>query len=322
MPGRPMDSDNIKHYRANFWWNLFDGGFFGMALGFASFMTIIPLFVSNLTSSAVLIGLIPAIHAVGWQFPQLFVARRVSAMRRYKPAVMFFTVHERLPFLGMAFVAWFQPHTGPKVALALTFLMLVWQGVGGGLTAPPWQSLIGKIIPSDRRGTFLGFQSSLMNLFSSFSAVIAGIILDKIGSPLDYTLCFLLACVALVVSYVCVGMTFESASEPLFTGDTHGQFLDNLVKILRRDRNFRWYLVVRILSQLAVMAFAFYTVYAVRHHGMSPLQAGVMTAVLMGGQIIANPLMGWLGDRRSHAVVMEVGAAAAMISALVAWMSP
>jgi len=43
-----------------------DGGFYGFAVGFASFTTILPLFVSQMTSSSLLIGLIPGLHILGW----------------------------------------------------------------------------------------------------------------------------------------------------------------------------------------------------------------------------------------------------------------
>jgi len=62
-----------------------DGAFFGLAIGFASFVTVLPLYVRTMTSSAILIGLVPAIHSVGWQFPQLFTARRVAKQKRFKP---------------------------------------------------------------------------------------------------------------------------------------------------------------------------------------------------------------------------------------------
>ncbi|MDO9303668.1 MAG: hypothetical protein Q7T89_19935, partial [Anaerolineales bacterium] len=89
--------ENLKH---NITVNLWDGGLFGVALGFASFGTILPLFVASMTTSALLIGLVPAIHSVGWQFPQLFTASHVSRLRKYKPNVLMMTIHERLPFLG------------------------------------------------------------------------------------------------------------------------------------------------------------------------------------------------------------------------------
>ena len=108
----PEVSHNLKH---NVFVNIMDGAFFGFALGFASFVTTIPLFVATMTESALLIGLIPAIHNIGWQLPQLATAYSVSRQPLYKSMVMKLTVFERLPFLLLAIVAWFIPVIGPKV---------------------------------------------------------------------------------------------------------------------------------------------------------------------------------------------------------------
>jgi len=72
---------NLLH---NFLVNLIDGGFFGFGIGFASFSTVIPLLVSQLTNSPILIGLIPAIHSMGWQLPQLLTAKKVSQLPQLK----------------------------------------------------------------------------------------------------------------------------------------------------------------------------------------------------------------------------------------------
>ncbi len=301
---------------------MMDGGFFGLALGFASFITIIPLFMNRLTDSAILIGLVPAIHSVGWQLPQLFVANRVSRMRRYLPMLMRMTIHERLPFLGMAAIAWFLPSIGPKVALFLTFVMLIWQGLGGGFTAPPWHSMIGKIIPPHSRGVFFGFQMAAMNLLLSGSAILAGILLERIDSPYDFSLCFILASLALIVSYIFLALTREPVNPPSQEEALPGAFWQKSLEILRRDSNFRWFLAVRMLSQVAVTAFSFYTIYAVRRHHMSEGVSGLMMGVFTIGQIVANPIMGRMGDRWSHPAVMKIGALAASLSALLAWLAP
>jgi hypothetical protein len=74
----PETLERDKNFPFNFLVNLIDGGFFGLGIGFASFVTVLPLFVSSLTDSAILIGLIPAVHVVCWQFPQLFTAHMFS----------------------------------------------------------------------------------------------------------------------------------------------------------------------------------------------------------------------------------------------------
>jgi MFS family permease len=307
--------------RHNILVNLVDGGFFGFAVGFASFSTIIPLFVSQLTDSALLIGLIPAIHSMGWQLPQLFNARQVSRQKRFLGLVLKMTIQERLPFIGLAIVAWLAPLIGPNTALVLIFALLVWQGLGAGFAANPWQSMIGKIFPSEYRGTFLGGQSAAANLMASLSAILAGLILQRLASPLDFTLTFILCSLSMAVSWFFLSLTREVEHElPPATGPEH--FWSALPQILRQDLNLRWFLLVRMLSQLAVIGTAFYTVYAVNSLGMDELTVGILTSVLLGVQILANPIMGWLGDHWSHRGIMAVGLLASILSALLAWWAP
>lgn len=311
-----------KNLRFNWIANLVDGGFFGFALGFASFVTILPLFVSTMTDSAILIGLIPAIHSVGWQLPQLMMANHVSRQKRYKPLVLLATVQERLPYLGLVLVAWFLPALGNQAALVLTFGLLIWQGLGAGFTATAWQSMIGKIIPSEQRTTFFGSQSAVANLLSSLGAVLAGLILERTGNHHGFVISFILACVGMLLSWLALAQTREPEHIPQEFSSTRSGYWKSLGAILRRDRNFRGYLAARILSQLAIMGFAFYTVYVVRQHGMSVVEVGVMTGVYLGAQIAANPVMGWMADRWSRRSLMEVGVLAAVFSGGLAWWAP
>ncbi len=307
---------NLRHNLAV---NIVDGAFFGLGLGFASFVTILPLFVSTLTSSAILIGLIPAIHNMGWQLPQLLTANRVARLSRYKPMTMMMTINERVPFFGLALVAWFLPTLDRSAALGITFALLIWQGLGGGLTANAWQSMISKIIPPRQRGTFFGSQSAAANLLASGSAVAAGLVLERLGSPFGFTVCFLSACAAMTVSWFCMNATREPAIKPENVPESQRDFWKGIGAILRRDRDFRWFLIARMLAQVAMIGFAFYIVYIVRRFGVDAALAGVMTGVLMATQIAANPILGWLGDRSSHRFVMEIGALTAAMGAAIAW---
>lgn len=315
-----MNVKNPKDLKFNFTVNILDGGFFGAGLGFASFITIIPLYVSQLTDSAVLIGLIPAIHAVGWQLPQLFTAPRISKLSLYKPMALVMTIIERVPFLGLAIVAWFSPQIGVKWSLILTFILLTLQGFGGGLTANAWQSLMAKVIPVKLHGTFFGVQSSALNLFSAFAAILAGLVLSFYWYPLDFTLCFILAFVAMVISFIFLALTKEkriSFSQPVTEGSQ--KFSHKLRSILQEDRDFRWYLVSRMLTQFATMGFAFYTIYAVREFGVDERLIGIMTGILLFTEVIMNPIMGWIGDRRGHLITLQLGIVATIASVLLAW---
>src|SRR5512133_2733667 len=185
-----MEAVERKNLKLNYIVNTLDGAFFGWGIGFASFSTVIPLFIHTMTDSAMLIGLITAVHVMGWQIPQLLVAQSVSRLNRYKPTVMWMTIHERVPFLGLALIALFYQQLRPALAITLTFLMLAWQGLGAGFTANAWQNMIGKVIPPDYLATFFGLQNSAANLLSSGAAVAAGIIIERRVFPDNFSLCF------------------------------------------------------------------------------------------------------------------------------------
>jgi len=317
-----IDQQIRKQLKFNVIISMADAAFFGIGWGFGSFGTVIPLFFAQMTNSAILIGLIPAIHAVGWQIPQLFTAGWVSRMRRYKPAVMLMTIHERVPYLGLMLAAWLLPILGSKVVLPLAFFMLVWQGLGAGFTATPWQSMIAKIIPPDSHGTFFGSQAAVANVLISFSAVGAGYLLDILNSPLDFMLCFFITSVTLAGSYFFISLTREPEdTEKVMLPENHN-FWKGARAILRRDANFRWFLAFRIVYQFATMGFAFYIVYGLRAFNMSPITAGYLTAALTVAQTIANVGMGWLADRLGHRSMLIAGALAVALSSWAAWAAP
>ena len=256
----PIDQEIRNHLRHNFIVNLFDGGFFGFAIGLSSFTAFIPIFVNRMTSSAILIGLVPALHNVGWQFPQLFTAGWTSRLIRFKPAVVILTIFERLPFLGLAIVAWFLPALGKQNTLILTFLLLTCQGISGGLTANPWTSMIGKIMPTELRGTFFGAQSSAANALASVGAIMAGLILNKVSDRHDFSILFMLSTLLLVVSWFFLASTKEPVDENKVIPETKQPFWRGTRTIIKKDSNFRWFLAGRLFSQFASMGFAFYII--------------------------------------------------------------
>jgi len=306
---------NLKH---NIIFNIGDGAFFGFAVGFASFTTVIPLFVATMTNSAALIGLIPAIHNMGWQLPQLFIAKRLMKMERLKPFVLRNTIHERAPILALAFVGLLLPFIGPTLGLIATFGILIWQGLGAGITANAWQIMISKLIPGDMRATFFGGQSAAANLLASIGAVLAGVLLKTIAPPWDFASCFFVAGALYTISWFFLKQTREPATY-VQPDPVHLQPLwRDVIDILKTDLQFRNFLMGRFISQFGMMAFAFYTVFAVKILGMSTIVVGVMTSILMVTQVIANPLLGRIADKWSRKWVLVLGSAAAVLSAILA----
>jgi MFS family permease len=194
--------------------------------------------------------------------------------------------------------------------------------LGGGFTANSWTSMISKIIPPDSRGTFFGTQAAVANLFISGAAVGAGYLLDWLDSPFDFTACFLIAALFFSFSWFALALTREPADHDKVVEENPLPFWHGAGRILKRDRNFDWFLTARTLSQFATMGFAFYIVYALRRFQMNEVTAGYLTATLTISQTVANAGMGWLGDRVGHRLMLILGAAAATFSSFLAWIAP
>jgi MFS family permease len=117
----------------------------------------------------------------------------------------------------------------------LTFGLLIWQGLGGGFTATAWQSMIGKIMPVNRRGIFFGAQSAAANLGGSLSAIMAGLLLERLAAPVNFTICFLLAGIAMMISWVFLAQTREPESSAAGSTPTSSAFRGHFRAILQRD---------------------------------------------------------------------------------------
>jgi MFS family permease len=306
----------------NYLLNVLDGGFFGLAMGFASFTTVIPLFLNTLTHSALLIGLIPAIRSMGYQLPPLFMAGSVSRQKYFKPMILRNTIHERIPFLFLALIAWFSPQLGRETSVLLVFICIIWQGLGGGITANPLQNLVARIFPSQVRGTVIGAQSAANNLFSSGSALVGGIVLTALPVPYNYAACFLIASFWLASSYLCLANLKEpqQAEDDIYQAPPPVK--ERILGILKEDAPFRSFVATKMLAQFAMLASAFYMIYAVRHLAMDTTTAGIMTGVLFITQVVANPVIGYISDRWSRKGVLEIGGVALILGPLLAWLAP
>ena len=182
--------------------------------------------------------------------------------------------------------------------------------------------MISKIIPTETRGTFFGTQAAVANLFISAAAVGAGYLLDWFDSPFNFMVCFLIASLFFTFSWFALALTREPADYDKVIEENPLPFWHGAGRILKRDKNFNWFLTARTLSQFATMGFSFYIVYALRRFQMDAVTAGYLTATLTIAQTVANAGMGWLGDRVGHRLMLVIGAASATFSSLLAWLAP
>ncbi|MCU0512997.1 MAG: MFS transporter [Anaerolineae bacterium] len=304
-----------KHFRHNFIVNLADGSFFGLAMGCASAVTILPLFIAHFTDSTILIGLIGSIHMIGSQLPQILMIGKVARLERYQPLALIITTHERLPFLGLTLLALLSPQLPAGVVVALCYGLFIWHSLGSGFAATPYQSMIGKIFPERRRGMFLGAQMAGYSLLSGLGAVLAGVWLQQLPHPANYAVCFFSASLALAVSWFFLARAREPRhSVPAAAATTTMLPWARLRHLWRSSASFRRFVLARMVAQGTLVTLSFLAIYSTRHLKLGEQSLGLLTGLLFFMQIIGALLGGWLGDRAGHRLVL-VGGACAMAAA-------
>jgi len=310
-----FDRQVERHLRWNFRVNLIDAIFYSLGLNLVSQATIMPLLVSELTDSKVLIGLIPATYRVSYLLPQILTANYTERLRVNKPFVLLLgSVGERLPYLLIGLAVWGLASPAPAWALGLFFLLWATTAASNGTVTPAWYSMIAKVIPVQRRGLWSGLGRGLGALLAIGGAKLSEYILVGWPFPANYAICFVLAFLAVMISFAGLALTREPASPTVKPRTSQWEYLRRLPALLRQDRNYVRYLIARTVANLGSMAAGFFMVYGKESIPGALEQVGTLTAILVGSQAAMNVVWGLVGDRMGHKVVL-VGAAAAMAAA-------
>lgn len=300
-----------------------DYGLFLVAMSFASPSTILPAFAASLGASNVVIGAIPAVMTLGWFLPPLFAAAHTETLHRKLPYVLRYTIWERVPFVVLAAAAMWLAPVQPGATLGVLLVMLVViTGIGGMLT-PAWMDIVGRAVPVTIRGRFFALTAVAAAAVGLAGSALITEIFARVPAPASYALCFACAALAMLASFVALALVREPAAS--VTPSAHpglGAYLRRVPRLLRRDPNLRWFLVVRWLSITGSMASGFYVVYALRAWSAPATMLGVFTALLLTGSIAGLLALGVLADRAGHRLVIMTGITAALVANVTALVAP
>jgi MFS family permease len=318
-----LEQQAAANYNWNFLWNVGDGVFFWFGLSFISATTILPLFVSKLSSNEFWIALLGVLSAASWYLPQLLTAGGTERLARKKPVVINVGfILERLPLWFLPLAALAAPYS-PTLALIIFFVAYAWHGLGAGAIAPAWSDMIARCFPVSKRAWFFGFTAFIGTGIGILGAAFSSWMLVNYEFPYNFVYSFALAALAITISWVSLAMTREPIKAPspnLARGS--GASRQKIKAIVRGDHNFRNFLVARFLINVGRMGAGFLTVAAIFYWDVSDATVGWYTAALFLGQTIGNLAAGVIADRRGHKLTLIIGQWMAIIGFGMAWLAP
>jgi MFS family permease len=92
--------------------------------------------------------------------------------------------------------------------------------------------------------------------------------------------------------------------------------------VLKKDANFRSYIISQMVINLGGMAWGFLAVYALKRWDLSDGRVSMYNAWLLGGQAVGNLIFGALADRKGYKIVMELSVILAILSLIMTFLAP
>ncbi|MGB9682862.1 MAG: MFS transporter [bacterium] len=295
-----------RQNKINFILGFTQSGLWGLALTFSSITTVIPAFLQKLGASNIEIGLIPSLVNLGFTFPSILSAPIVERTNSVKRFVITVTWLERLPYLFLAILSFSIGLSNPRLAIYTTLALIGMANFGTGFIMPGWMDFVARIIPITSRGKFIAIGNGLGGVLGIVGAEMVGRILNIYPFPKNFSLCFSITMIILIVAYL-VLLFIKEPSHERSNRNNYRNYFPEIPKIIKKDRNFKNYVLARIILSFGGIGIAFYTVYAVSRFSLPDSVIGVFTMFLVGAQPLANILWGPLADRVGHKYVLLGG---------------
>lgn len=282
--------------------------FFYLGMVFASITTVLPGFVSHLTSSAILIGLVLTLAEGAWRLPQLLVAYWLSPKQRKKSYLTRAAIISRPAYLLVAVALWAGIVRWPSVTIVVFFLLHFILYAALSIDSLVWWDVFAKAIPLHRRGRVLGMSTAVQGVLSIGAGGVVVLVLGSRGPsfPGNYALLFALSSLCLLVSLSFWLLVREPVEVSPVRRLSWKSFVRSVITVVQKDRAFRRFLGLRLLAGFEGLALGFYVLFALRVLELPGSMIGVFAVVQTAGAVIGGVLFGWIAERFGNHRVIQI----------------
>ena len=310
--------------RRNYWLGVANGVVHRGVETFTEPYVVLTYFVSLLTSSKFLIGLVAPIRLGGWFLPQLLISEFVQRQERKLPLYRVLMVWRVVSWAVLVATLWFvQDRAALLVAFLVIFTATRLADGAGGLC---FMDMVGKVIPPRRRGAFFSTRRLLGGIVALVASGIVGWALAKgpvWGFPREFALLFSLFLAGTAISL----FVFTLVDEPAEKVTSHHIGMAAQMRRARRliadNRTYGRFLLARVLMVIADMAIPFYIIFARESLGAPASLVGVYLIVMLLAGLVVNVWAGRASDRRGNRYLLLVacllGLASPILALLMGW---
>jgi len=271
--------------------------------------SVLTLFVKEVSGSTFLASLMPTLRYFGWLAPQFVVAGHLQRFRRFVPVTLVFESFRFVLYLAIAAVAGLFGLTRPMLTMAVFFGLFAITRVAAGSSAVARTELVARMVPSEERASVI----SARRLSGGVAGFLAGLLVRFVLServlvpPYSYAILMGISGLAFGLAMaVLTGIVEPNVPIKPRSLSIRDQFR-RAPSLLRRDKRYRLYTLLRGTSTGLTLAAPFYILFATEKLGVAPAMAGVYISVRTLMRVLSNVYWGRQCRARSSVWVLSVG---------------
>lgn len=309
-------------YRRNFGFGVANGAMLMLGDTLIHPTLVLALFVSQISDSNLLVGLVPAISTGVWFLPQLVAAAFVQGRNRQLPFAVASTIIRALAVATLGTIGFVIGDRNPHTLLVAFFICYTIYNLAAGFANVPMIDVAARVVPANRRGLYFGQRS----FWGGVLGFMAGFVIQRILStggtfPDNFSVLFFASFFVLSLGIYSAAMMIEPDTPPLRPRGTllgqlrdAPQFLGNI--------EFRHFLTFRSFLSMAAIADPFYILFAKQELGAPVSIVGYYIAAIAVSQFVSNLIWSPLADRRGNRLVLQMAALLRMIIPVIALAMP
>ncbi|MBI4895090.1 MAG: MFS transporter [Candidatus Aenigmarchaeota archaeon] len=244
------------------------------------------------------IGLLGVLQSLGSALGQIPGARLVSMMSRKAIWTMSYTLSRLLwiPILLIAIIPIYQVLLLMIIVFTICFL--------NGIRNPAWSSLMGDIVPPNRRGEYFGKRNMITGIAGLLTTVASGIMLVVFGFGILF---FLSIIIGLFAVYF-----FLKIYEPPVKSEFHYKHsfsfsIKDIAFSMKMHSNFVWFTIYMCIVSFAIaISSPFYTVYMIKNLDIGYIWYAVLITINALIAILSQPYWGKFSDKYGDRVILII----------------
>jgi hypothetical protein len=312
--------------RRNFRLGVANGVIFTLGEALSDPGLVLALLMRQLGGSLAVVGLLPALKNGGWLLPQIVVGGRLQAYR-YKLPLYKRSAFLRLVAYGAMVAAIYAiPIIPASAVIGVILLCYAIYSLAGGTGSLAFQDVVAKVIPARQRGSFFGYRQLIGGLLAFLLAGPLVQLLVGAQSPLsfpfNYGLLGLLSYMLISIGILSFVLIAEPPQQRVAPSLSLGASLRRAPMLLRRDADYRYFIVARMLSRVGQIGEPFYIIYAVEELGVPVGMVGVYLATRALSAALSNIYWSRVSDRVGNRILMLQTSALLLVAPLLVLVLP